>query len=225
MEPKPLSKATALKIVAAVCAFVGMQIVTKSGAAWSALGLLFDGLKFLGFKVPGGAEVVGSYAQTLPVVPGVKTPFSTVMLQPDTELTPDELAELVTHEGTHGWQSNHDAAWGVKYLQHREYRAGTAEGPAFAGALALRWARTNEIPASLDGFLSVMREAYDAQDHAQVGHDVIELTATEIAHGVIRNPVARVAIATLYREQPDAIHPESLRLMKANCPAALVVPS
>lgn len=225
MEPKSLSRATALKVVAAVCSFVGMVTVTKSGGAWTALGLLFDGLRFLGFKVPSGADVVGAFAQTLPVVPGVKTPVSTVMLLPDTELEPAALAELYVHEGTHGWQSTHDKAWAVKYLQHREYRTGTAEGPAFGGGLALRWALTHTLPDSLDSFTHLFREGYDAQDHDIVGHDVIELTATEIAFGVIRNPVARVAIATIYREQPDAIHPESLRLMQANCPSALVVPA
>jgi hypothetical protein len=54
----------------------------------------------------------------------------------------------------------------------------------------------------LDGFVSVLREGYDAQDHAQVGHDVIELRAAEVSMGVIRSELARLAIAIVYREQP-----------------------
>lgn len=225
MEPKPLSRALALRIVAAITSTLGIVTLTKTGAPWSALGLLFDGLKLVGLNVPGGAQIVGEYAQTLPLIPGVKTPLSALVLLPDRELSPDGLVELFVHDGTHAAQSRDDAAWAGKYLAHREYRAGTAEAPAFAAALAYRWARTGQLPGSLDDFEHVLRDGYDAQDHAVVGHDVIEIYATEVGYGVIRSPLARLAIALTYRDEPDAIHPESLRLMQANCPSALVVPA
>lgn len=217
-----ITQATAEKIVDALCAHVGAVRIRKEGRAWEALGLLFDGLKLAGLRVPSGRQIVESYTQTVPLIPGVPTPVSTAVLEPAREIAPDALAALFVHECTHGQQSNADPAWGVKYLQHREYRAGTAEAPAFAAAVAFRWALTAALPTSLDGFASVLREGYDAQDHATVAQDVIEIRATEIAHGVIRSEVARLAIATLYREQPDAIHPDALLLMQANCPQALV---
>lgn len=218
-----ITQATADKVVDALCERVGALRIRKTGTAWSALGLLFDGLKLVGLAVPSGRQVVHEYAQTVPIVPGAHTPVSTAVLLPDRELAPDNLCELFVHECTHSQQSNGDAAWGVKYLQHREYRAGTAEAPAFAAAVAFRWALTFALPDSLDGFVSVLREGYDARDHAEVAHDVIELRATEIAHGVIRSELARLAIAIVYREQPGAIHPEARVLMEANCPQALVL--
>lgn len=220
---EPITQATAEKVVDALCERVGAVRITKSGRAWEALGLAFDGLKLVGLSVPSGRAVVREYAQTVPLIPGVKTPVSTAVLLPERELSPDALCELFVHECTHSQQSNGDAAWGVKYLQHREYRAGTAEAPAFAAGLAFRWALTGAVPESLDGFVSVLREGYDAQDHAQVGHDVIELRATEVSMGVIRSELARLAIAIVYREQPLAIHPDARVLLEANCPQALVV--
>lgn len=223
MSVEPITQETAEKVVDALCAEVGAVRIKKSGRAWEALGLLFDGLRLVGLRVPSGREVVSEYAQTVPLVPGVQTPVSTAVLEPDVELAPDTLCELFVHECTHGEQSNGDPAWAVKYLQHREYRAGTAEAPAFAGAVALRWALTGELPDTLEGFASVLREGYDAQDHAQVAHDVIEIRATEIAHGVIRSALARLAIATIYREQPGALHPDAVALLRAHCPDALVL--
>lgn len=218
-----ITQETADKIVDALCAHVGAVRIRKEGRAWEALGLVFDGLKLTGLRVPSGRQMVDSYTQTVPLIPGVQTPFSTAVLEPARALAPDALAELFVHECTHSQQSNADVAWGVKYLQHREYRAGTAEAPAFAAAVAFRWATTGALPDSLEGFASILREGYDAQDHAVVGRDVIEIRATEISHGVIRSELARLAIAILYREQPDAIHPDALLLMRANCPQALVV--
>jgi len=218
-----LARSTAETIVDALCAHVGAVRITKSGGVWEALGMLFDGLKLVGLSVPSGRQIVREYAQTVPLVPGVRSPFSTAILLPDAELEPDELVELFAHECTHSQQSNADPAWGVKYLQHREYRAGTAEAPAFAASLAYRWARRHELPPSLEGFVSILRDGYDAQDHASLAHDVIEIRATEIAHGVIRSELARLAIAITYRDQPDALHPESLAMLRANCPDALVI--
>lgn len=220
-----ITQATADKVVDALCERVGALRIRKTGTAWEALGLAFDGLKLVGLSVPSGRQVVHEYAQTVPILPGVKTPVSTAVLLPDRELSPEDLVALFVHECTHSQQSNGDAAWAVKYLQHREYRAGTAEAPAFAAAVAFRWALEYALPSTLDGFVSVLREGYDAQDHAQVAHDVIELRATEIAHGVIRSELARLAIAIVYREQPLAIHPEARVLLEANCPSALVVPA
>lgn len=218
-----ITQETAEKVVDALCERVGALRIKKTGTAWSALGLLFDGLKLVGLAVPSGRQVVQEYAQTVPILPGVKTPVSTAVLLPDRELAPDNLCELFVHECTHSQQSNGDAAWGVKYLQYREYRAGTSEAPAFAAAVAFRWALTGRVPESLDGFVSVLREGYDAQDHALVAHDVIEMRATEVSMGVIRSELARLAIAIVYREQPLAIHPEARVLLEANCPQALVV--
>ncbi len=219
----PISEDLAKRISAAIAAKAGLVVVKKTGDVWTVLGLVFDGLRFVGLDVPSGHDVVGEYAQTVPLTPGLATPFSAAVLMPDRVLSPDSIAELMVHEGTHGLQSRADAAWGVKYLQHREYRAGTAEGPAFAGGLAYRWARTGQVPASLDSFEHILRAGYDAQDHAVVGHDVIELIGTEISHGVIRNPLARLAIAITYRDEPEAIHPAALLLMQANCPEGLVI--
>lgn len=221
-EPKPLSKDLALRIVAALCAAVGLLRVTKTGGVWTALGLIFDALKFIGFAVPSGAQVVGEYAQTLPVTPGLATPFSAVALMPDRELSPDGLVELVGHEGTHSQQSRDDAAWGVKYLKHREYRMG-AEGPAFAFALGWKWVRTGKLPATLDDFVHVARGAYDAKEHAELMADVIEIYGTEISFGILRNPLLRLAVAMAYRDEPECIHPAALALIQANDPGALVM--
>ncbi len=218
-----ITQETADAIVDALCAKVGAVRIRKTGAAWEALGLAFDGLKLTGLHVPSGRQVVREYAQTVPILPGVHTPVSTAVLLPDHAMNPGALCELFVHECTHGQQSNADPAWGVKYLQHREYRAGTAEAPAFAAALAFRWALTGQLPMSLDSFEHVLRDGYDAQDHAIVAHDVIEVRATEVSHGVIRSELARLAIAIVYREQPSAIHPDALLLMQANCPQALVL--
>ena len=129
------------------------------------------------------------------------------MLLPDRELEPDDLVELFVHEMHALAAIELRPSGGVKYLQHREYRAGTAEAPAFAASLAYRWARRHELPLSLDGFVSILRDGYDAQGPREVAHDVIEIRATEIAHGVIRSELARLAIAVTYRDQPDALRP------------------
>lgn len=218
-----LARSTAETIVDVLCAHVGAVRIAKSGGAWEALGMIFDGLKLVGLNVPSGRQIVREYAQTVPLIPGVKTPVSTAVLLPDRELEPDDLVELFVHECTHSQQSNSDPAWGVKYLQHREYRIGTAEAPAFAAAIAYEWALTGAIPQSLATEMHLFREGYDAQDSAELGHDVIEIRATEIAHGVIRSELARLAIAVTYRDQPDALHPESLAMLRANCPDALVI--
>ena len=219
-----LTQATADAIVTAICSRVGAVRVRKEGSGWQALGMLFDGLRLVGAHVPSGAQVVSEYAQTLPLVPGVRTPFSTVVLEPARALAPHDLAKLFVHEGTHAQQSNADPAWAVKYLQHREYRIGTAEAPAFAAAIAYEWALTGAIPQSLATEMHLFREGYDAQDSAELGHDVIEIRATEIAHGVIRSELARLAIAITYRDQPDALDANALTLLRAHCPDALVLP-
>ena len=50
------------------------------------------------------------------------------------------------------------------------------------------------------------------------------LSDTEIAHGVIRSELARLAIAITYRDQPDALDANALTLLRAHCPDALVLP-
>ena len=71
-----ITKETAEKVVDALCERVGALRIRKTGNAWSALGLLFDGLKLVGLAVPSGRQVVQEYAQTVPLLPGVKTPVS-----------------------------------------------------------------------------------------------------------------------------------------------------
>lgn len=220
----PLSRETSRAICEAIRTHVGAVVVRKDGGYWSALGYVFDGLRLVGMAVPKGVDVVEHYAQTLPVIPGVKTPFSTVILLPAHEGSPDDEVELIVHEGTHAQQSTGDPAWGIKYLQHAEYRAGTAEAPAFAASLAYRWARTGSLPASLDGIRHVLRDGYSVGDYDALAHDVVEIRATEITHGVIRSELARLAIAITYRDQPDALDAGALALIRAHCPDALVIP-
>jgi len=220
-----LTRTTANAVTRELCRRYAMLVTYKAGPLWGAVGMVFDAARLAGARVPSGREFVEQYAQALPLIPGAGSPASVLLALPEAPMEPDAEAELFVHEATHGVQYRADARWPVLYVQHPEYRALSAEAPAYAAGLALRWVLTGRVPtqADIDGVVHVLHEGYGAGDHAVVAGDLLAARITELAHGVIRSEAARVAIAIIYREQPDALHPDALALLRAHCPEALVL--
>lgn len=198
---------------------------SKDSTPWKLAALGFDAARVAGLQVPTGAQILDGYGTTLgPVIfpPRVKVKDS-----------PFRLA-LFTHECRHGKQWWKDPArMPFLYLglfvadsdaERREPRAGYYESEAYLDQIAVLWALTGDIPERVSDLAHGLVYGYDlAAAQVLLAQDLIEVGVTSVANGVIPPGPARTAIALVYRDQPDALHPESLALIRANCPEALVL--
>lgn len=212
----PIHAAMAAEIQAHLCRKHSLLLTYKRGLAWSLVGVGFDIAKLAGAQIPSGEQFLTGFASVVPL------PFAAVVMLPDADLSPSDQTELLAHEAEHGDQGAADFGFCGKYIAHREYRAGTAEAPAYAVSYALRWARTGELPESLAALPSALVWGYDLKEpDVQLASEVLEQRVTEIKHGIIRSAVAREVLTLLARKQPDALHSESLRLIREHDPLAL----
>jgi hypothetical protein len=109
----------------------------------------------------------------------------------------------------------------VWYLQHREKRA-SYEAGAIAQALAVYWALTGELPASVEELPSALAYGYDlGPDDIALARAELEQEVTAISHGVIPEGPARTTIAAIHAAQPDALDPRAVALIRQHSPGVL----
>lgn len=96
--------------------------------------------------------------------------------------------------------------------------------PAYAITYALRWALTGTLPATPQDLPGALVWGY-LLDEADLAHCQVALEqhATSISYGLIPEGPARVVLAILAAEAPEAFDPGALALIRANCPEALVL--
>lgn len=210
--PSELSIATAAAVERQLMMAHAFVIATKGGAMWSAVAATFDVLRALGLRVPSGRDFIERFATTI---------LALVALPP-MQLSPLQLVLLLTHEATHVVQWYADPArMPIWYLQHREKRA-SYEAGAIAQALAVHWALTGELPARVEDLPSALAYGYDlGPDDLSLAQAELEQEATAIASGILPTGPARTTIATIYREQPDALDAGALELIRQHSPGVL----
>lgn len=207
-----VTESTARAVEARLVAAHGFAIARKEGALWSAVAATFDVLRALGLGVPSGRDFIERFATTI---------LALVALPP-LQLTPLQLVLLLTHEATHVVQWYRDPArMPVWYLQHREKRA-SYEAGAIAQALAVQWALTFSLPASVEELPSALAYGYDlGPDDIALAGALLEQDATAIAAGVIPEGPARTAIAAIHAAQPDALEPRAVALIRKHSPGVI----
>lgn len=198
---------------------------SKDSAPWKLAALGFDAARLAGMQVPTGAQILDGFGTTL----------GPVIFPPRVRIAdaPFRVA-LFTHECRHVKQWWADPVrMPVLYLglfpaengdERREPRAGYYESEAYLDQIAVLWALTGDIPERPADLAHGLVYGYDlATAQVLLAQDLIEVGVTSVVNGVIPPGPARTAIALVYRDQPDALHPESLALIRANCPDALVL--
>lgn len=198
---------------------------SKDSAPWKMLALGFDGARLAGLQVPTGAQILDGFGTTL----------GPVIFPPRQRITDAVFrVALFTHETRHVKQWWADPArMPVLYLglfpannssERREPRAAYYESEGYLDQLAVIWALTGTVPEKVDELAHGLVYGYDLEA-AQVllAQTLVEQGITSVTLGVIPPGPARTAIALLCREQPDALHPRSLALIREACPEALVL--
>lgn len=208
-----ITENTARAVEGRLVAAHGFAIARKEGALWSAVAATFDVLRALGLGVPSGRDFIERFATTI---------LALVALPAGVVLTPLQLVLLLTHEATHVVQWYRDPArMPVWYLQHREKRA-SYEAGAIAQALAVQWALSFSLPASVEELPSALAYGYDlGPDDLALARAELEQEATAIAAGVIPEGPARTAIAAIHAAQPDALDPRAVALIRKHSPGVL----
>lgn len=210
----PIPQATADLIERELVGRYHLLLTTKTGPVWSAVSAAFDLLGALGLKgLPSGSDFTHRFGTSL----------GPLVILPDAPLSPTERVCLLAHEAEHARQFL--AAPGempVRYLSIPEARGAHYEAPAYAITYALAWALSGEIPASPAALPGALVWGY-ALGTADVAHCrvALEQHITAISYGLIPEGPARVVLAILARDCPECLHPESLALIRANCPEAL----
>lgn len=199
-----------------LCGRYHLFVTSKTGPVWAAVASFFDLARAAGAKLPSGADFTHRFG----------TALGPVVAMPDAPLSPTERVLLLAHEAEHARQFF--AAPGempVRYLSMAEARGSHYEVPAYAVTMALVWALTGRLPSSVRELPAALQYGYALTD-PDIAHCAVALEqhATAISHGIVPEGPARVVIAIIYREQPDALHPDALALLRAHCPEALVLP-
>jgi hypothetical protein len=208
--------ATAARIERELVGRYHLFVTAKTGAAWAGVGAAFDLVRALGVKnLPSGSDFNTRFGTSL----------GPVVILPDAPLSPAERVCLLAHEAEHARQFF--AAPGempVRYLSIPEARGSHYEVPAYAITYALRWALTGTLPATPQDLPGALVWGY-LLDEADLAHCQVALEqhATSISFGLIPEGPARVVLAILAAEAPDAFDPRALALIRANCPEALVL--
>ena len=209
----PLIAPTVQAVRDALGAKFGMSWGTKGGIPWAAASLGFDIARMFGAQIPTGARFVGEYITTLGL---------TVFYPAGKSFSPEQLIEIDTHETRHGWQFVAEpGVMPFEYIRNSRRRA-EYESAAFGDGLAVRWALTGEIPASVNDLPhGALLEYGCTPADLQMAQDQLEAVVTSISHGVIPEGPARTTIATIARVQPDALDPRAVALIRANSPGVL----
>jgi hypothetical protein len=124
--------------------------------------------------------------------------------------TPDQVIEVATHEFQHVHQFEHGGLklsggpgmWWL-YLVASEARVQYEAEACRAGMEVVFW-RTGQLPADLKALSFPLEEGYAlTPGDLQLGRDLLEISATSIAAGVVSTAAGQTAIDWLRQNAPD----------------------
>lgn len=209
----PITSQTAQAVREALSAEFGVTFGTKGGVLWAAAALGFDIARMFGAKIPSGARFVGDYVTTLGL---------TVFYPSGKSYDPTTLVLTDTHETRHGQQFVAEpGVMPFEYIRNPRRRA-EYESTAFGDGLAVHWALTGAIPATVNDLPHGALLDYGCTPaDLQMAQDLLEQVVTSIARGVIPEGPARTTIATIARVQPDALDLRAVELIRAHSPGVI----